>query len=81
MVAHGLAHRCEIQVAYGIGIAQPISIYIDCFGTNLVSYDIIRHFIEEKFDFIVSNPPYIETKTIQTLDKEVQMERAYWRPR
>ena len=30
--------------------------------------------IEEKFDFIVSNPPYIETKTIQTLDKEVQME-------
>jgi len=30
--------------------------------------------IEEKFDVIVSNPPYIETKTIQTLDKEVQME-------
>lgn len=55
VVAHGLAHRCEIQVAYGIGIAQPISIYIDCFGTNLVSYDIIRHFIEEKFDFRLSN--------------------------
>ena len=30
--------------------------------------------IEEKFDIIVSNPPYIETRTIQTLDKEVQME-------
>lgn len=30
--------------------------------------------IEEKFDIIVSNPPYIETRTIQTIDKEVQME-------
>ena len=36
VVAAGLAHRCELQVAYAIGIAQPFSIHVECFGTAVV---------------------------------------------
>ena len=42
IVANGLARKCEIQASYGIGIAKPLSLYIDCFGTNkLPECDII----------------------------------------
>ena len=41
IVAHGYAHRCEIQVSYGIGLVEPISIDIECFGTNEVDMDEI----------------------------------------
>ena len=60
-------------------IAQRNSVIIEVFGDSqksnirTIQSDLFEK-IEEKFDFIVSNPPYIETKTIQTLDKEVQME-------
>lgn len=50
IVANGLARKCEIQASYGIGIAEPLSLYIDCFGTNkLPECDIIR-IIKEAFD-------------------------------
>ena len=50
VVANGLARRCEIQASYGIGIAEPLSLYIDCFGTNkLPECDIIK-IIKETFD-------------------------------
>ena len=61
-------------------IAQRNSVIIEGFADSqksnirTIQSDLFEK-IEEKFDFIVSNPPYIETKTIQTLDKEVQMER------
>ena len=60
-------------------IAQRNSVIIEGFADSqksnirTIQSDLFEK-IEEKFDFIVSNPPYIETKTIQTLDKEVQME-------
>ena len=60
-------------------IAQRNSVIVEGFGDSqksnirTIQSDLFEK-IEEKFDVIVSNPPYIETKTIQTLDKEVQME-------
>lgn len=55
IVAHGYAHKCEIQVSYGIGLAEPISIYIDCFGTNLKTLDEIEDYVKDNFSFRPSN--------------------------
>ena len=51
IVAHGLADRCEIQVGYAIGIAKPVSIYIDTFGTNHVPVSEIFEFVNKNFSF------------------------------
>lgn len=51
IVAHGLADRCEIQVAYGIGLAEPISIYVKTFGTNHVPEAEIDAFVKQNFCF------------------------------
>lgn len=50
IVAAGLADKCEIQLAYAIGVAQPMSIYVDTFGTGKVSEDVIVEAIETHFD-------------------------------
>ena len=50
IVAAGLADRCEIQVSYAIGVAEPTSISINTFGTNKVSEDIIAQLVRENFD-------------------------------
>ena len=50
VVANGLARRCEIQLSYGIGIKEPLSIYIECFGSNRVPEWLIIKLIKEKFD-------------------------------
>ena len=50
IVANGYAKKCELQVAYGIGIAEPISIFINTFGTNTISDEEIIKKIKEKFD-------------------------------
>lgn len=55
IVACGLAERCEVQVAYGIGISQPISLYIDCFNTNFISMDNIYKWVDELFNFEPAN--------------------------
>ena len=75
--------KCEItlsDISYdALEIAQKNSAEVTVFGDTqnnkikIIQSDLFEK-IEEKFDIIVSNPPYIETKTIQTLDKEVQME-------
>lgn len=51
IVAAGLTERCEIQLSYAIGVAEPISIFVETFGTNLVSNDVILTAIKENFDF------------------------------
>lgn len=51
IVAHGLAHKCEIQVGYGIGMAEPVSIDIECFGTNTVSMSEIDNYVRANFSF------------------------------
>jgi len=50
VVANGYAEKCEIQVSYGIGIAKPISIYVNTFGTHKIEESEIKRKIEEKFD-------------------------------
>jgi S-adenosylmethionine synthetase len=51
VIAAGLARRCEIQVAYAIGIAEPVSVYVDTFGTGRVADDVIARAVRKVFDF------------------------------
>lgn len=50
IVAAGLASRCEVQAAYAIGVARPVSIMVDCFDTNIVDEELIEDLIREHFD-------------------------------
>ena len=50
VVAAGLARRCEVQVAYAIGVAKPVSIMVDTFGTGVVDDDKIEAAVEQVFD-------------------------------
>jgi S-adenosylmethionine synthetase len=50
IVAAGLAYRCEIQVAYAIGVAEPVSIMIDTFGTGTISEAVIAEGIKKNFE-------------------------------
>jgi S-adenosylmethionine synthetase len=50
IVAAGIADRCEIQVAYAIGVARPLSVNVETFGTGVISDDKIAALIEEHFD-------------------------------
>jgi S-adenosylmethionine synthetase len=51
VVAAGLARRCEIQIAYAIGVADPVSIHVDSFGTGVVPDDRMARAVGEVFDF------------------------------
>ena len=50
VVAAGLADRCEIQIAYAIGVAHPVSVSIETFGTGKIADDKISEFILQTFD-------------------------------
>lgn len=50
VVAAGLADRCEVQVAYAIGVAKPVSVLVDTFGTAKVSEEKIQELINKHFD-------------------------------
>lgn len=50
VVASGAASRCEVQVAYAIGVAQPISLMVETFGTERVDPDRINKVVDELFD-------------------------------
>ena len=50
IVAAGLAERCEIQISYAIGVAEPTSISVDTFGTNKVDNALIVKLVREHFD-------------------------------
>ncbi|WP_027409576.1 methionine adenosyltransferase [Anoxybacteroides tepidamans] len=50
IVAAGLAEKCEVQLAYAIGVAKPVSISIDTFGTGKVSEDILIEVVRNNFD-------------------------------
>ena len=50
IVAAGLADKCEIELAYAIGVAKPLSIFIDTFGTGKVSEDLLVELVNKHFD-------------------------------
>ena len=50
IVANGYAKKCEIQFSYAIGVAKPVSVYVDTFGTNTIPEEEIVNKINEKFD-------------------------------
>jgi S-adenosylmethionine synthetase len=50
VVSAGLARRCEVQVAYAIGKAHPVGLFVDCFGTEVIPVDVIQKAVLEVFD-------------------------------
>ncbi|MEG1835915.1 MAG: methionine adenosyltransferase, partial [Oscillospiraceae bacterium] len=50
IVAAGLSKKCEIQLAYAIGVAHPVSIMVDTFGTGVISDDTLSEIVKETFD-------------------------------
>ena len=50
VVAAGIAERCELQVSYAIGVAHPVSIEVECFGTERIPLDRIAPLVREQFD-------------------------------
>jgi S-adenosylmethionine synthetase len=61
IVASGIADKCEIQFAYAIGVAEPVSINIDCFGTNKIPIEKMENLVREFF-------PTKPADIIETLD-------------
>jgi S-adenosylmethionine synthetase len=50
IVAAGLAQRCEVQVAYAIGKAQPVGLFVETFGTESLPIDTIQNAVSSVFD-------------------------------
>ena len=69
VVAAGLARRCEIQLSYAIGIAQPVSLMVDTFGTGAVPDELLS-------DLLRSNVDLTPTAIIETLDLQSPVYRA-----
>ena len=49
-MAAGLASKCEIQLAYAIGVARPVSVLVDTFGTGVIEEEVISELIMQHFD-------------------------------
>jgi len=73
IVAADLADRCEIQISYAIGVAEPTSISIETFGTGKVSEETLIQLVREHFDL----RPYGITKMLDLLHPMYQMTAAY----
>lgn len=73
IVAAGLADRCEIQVSYAIGVAQPTSVSINTFGTGKVSDSKIVQIVRDVFDL----RPYAITRMLDLLHPMYQRTAAY----
>jgi S-adenosylmethionine synthetase len=73
IVAAGLAKKCEVQVAYAIGVAKPVSVYVDSFGTSTVSEEKISAAVQEVFDL----RPRAIIESLQLLKPIYQQTAAY----
>lgn len=73
LVAAGIADRCEIQISYAIGVAEPISIHVETFGTGKISEEEIIHLIRENFDL----RPYGIIKMLDMLKPIYRQTAAY----
>jgi S-adenosylmethionine synthetase len=73
VVAAGAARRCEIQLAYAIGVVEPVSVYVDTFGTGVVADSAIEDAVKEVFRF----SPADITKRLRLRDPIFQPTAAY----
>ncbi len=73
IVAAGLAEKCEIQISYAIGVAEPTSISIETFGTNKVAQALIVELVRKHFDL----RPYGITTMLKLLDTVYQPTASY----
>jgi len=73
IVAAGLADRCEIQVSYAIGVAEPTSIMVETFGTEKVSSDRLVDLVRQFFDL----RPYGLIQMLDLLHPIYQQTAAY----
>ena len=81
IVAAGLARRCEVQVAYAIGVAEPVSVLVDTYGTGAVPDAELERAVSEVFDLTPSgiikalklkNPIYLPTATYGHFGRKVR---------
>lgn len=73
IVAAGLADRCEVQVSYAIGVAEPTSISVNTFGTSKISHEAIIELIRQHFDL----RPYGITRMLNLLQPMYQQTATY----
>ncbi|MCD8398116.1 MAG: methionine adenosyltransferase domain-containing protein [Lachnospiraceae bacterium] len=73
IVLAGWANKCEIQLAYAIGVEKPVSIAIDCFGTEIQSMEFLYAYVRENYDLT----PRGIIKTLGLLDVDYNQVSAY----
>ncbi|ABX81217.1 methionine adenosyltransferase [Acholeplasma laidlawii] len=69
LVAANLANRCEVSVSYSIGVANPVSVSVDTFGTGVTSDDVLLKLIKENFNF-----------TPSSIIKELNLDKVKFKP-
>ena len=74
IVAAGLADKCEIQVSYAIGVAEPTSISINTFNTGKVSDELIVQLVREHFDL----RPYGITRMLNLIQPMYKTDCGLW---
>lgn len=87
LVASGLAAKAEVQVAYAIGVARPVSIYVDSFGTGTVTDEVLQKIVEDVFDLRpaaiadelnLKNVKYAKTSTGGHFGRDVEDDCFTW---
>lgn len=73
IVAANFADKCEIQISYAIGVDKPVSIYVECFGTNKIPENIIIKIINECFDL----KPYYIIKNLKLKSQKYSKVASY----
>lgn len=73
LVHSGLARKCEVQLAYAIGVAEPVSVAVECFGTERVSLGEIKDWIRANYDLT----PAGIIKELGLLDVDYNQVSAY----
>jgi S-adenosylmethionine synthetase len=82
IVAAGLAKKCSVQVAYAIGIAKPISIYVSTFGSGQIGDDKLGKMIAEIFDLtprgMIENFDLLNSRTYKKICRTLFMDDFPW---
>ena len=73
IVLAGYADQCEVQIAYAIGVAQPVSVFVDCFGTEFADPGMISQYVRDSYDLT----PKGIIDTLQLLDVDYNQVSSY----